>query len=233
MSSTLVAGAATHQGGRRNNQDAVVVGDGLFGLADGVGGLSSGEVASRLALDALNADFATDRSSAGLLHACQQANRAVLRRADREAVTMGTTLVAVAMTTDAGVVAAHVGDSRLYRLRNGNLELLTRDHTVIAELLRAGAVSEDAADEHPHRNVLTRAIGVGPEVEVDRIELSCLPGDRLLICSDGLFKTLSTEEIEEILGSEPNPQDAAEQLVEAAVEQHSDDNVSAVVVNAE
>ncbi|MDA3648544.1 protein phosphatase 2C domain-containing protein [Saccharopolyspora indica] len=233
MTSTLVAGAATHQGGRRNNQDAVVVGDGLFGLADGVGGLSSGEVASRLALDALNADFATDRSADGLLHACQQANRAVLRRADREAVTMGTTLVAVALTTDAGVVAAHVGDSRLYRLRNGHLELLTRDHTVIAELLRAGAVSEDAADEHPHRNVLTRAIGVGPEVEVDRIELSCRPEDRLLICSDGLFKTLSTEEIEEILGSEPNPQDAAEQLVAAAVEQLSDDNVSAVVVNVE
>lgn len=233
MTSTLVAGAATHQGGRKNNQDAVVVGDGLFGLADGVGGLSSGEVASRLALDALNADYVTDRSVAGLLHACQQANLAVLRRADREAVTMGTTLVAVAVTADAGVVAAHVGDSRLYRLRDGHLDLLTRDHTVIAELLRAGAVSEEAADEHPHRNVLTRAIGVGADVDVDCVELSCQPGDRLLLCSDGLFKTLSTEEIEEILGSEPKPEDAAEQLVAAAVEQHSDDNVSAVVVNVE
>ncbi|MER6993503.1 protein phosphatase 2C domain-containing protein [Saccharopolyspora hirsuta] len=233
MTSTLVAGAATHQGGREINQDAVVVGDGLFGLADGVGGLSSGEVASKLALDALKADFATDRSADGLVHACQQANRAVLRRADREEVTMGTTLVAVAVTSDAGVVAAHVGDSRLYRLRNGRLDGLTRDHTVIAELLRAGAVSEAAADEHPHRNVLTRAIGVGPEVDVDRIELSCQPGDRLLLCSDGLFKTLATEEIEEVLGSEPNPQEAADQLVAAAVEQHADDNVSAVVVNVE
>ncbi|GAA4611894.1 protein phosphatase 2C domain-containing protein [Saccharopolyspora hordei] len=233
MTSTLVAGAATHPGGRETNQDAVVVGDGVFGLADGVGGLSSGEVASRLALDALTADFATDRTAEGLVHACRQANLAVLRRADRESVTMGTTLVAVAETTDAGVVAAHVGDSRLYRLRDGNLDALTRDHTVIAELVRAGAVSEDVAEEHPHRNVLTRAVGVRPDLEVDTFELACRPGDRLLLCSDGLFKTLTTEEIEEVLASEPNPQDAADQLVAAAVEQQADDNVSAVVVNVE
>lgn len=170
-----------------------------------MGGLSSGEVASRLALDALTADFATDRTAEGLVHACRQANLAVLRRADRESVTMGTTLVAVAETTDAGVVAAHVGDSRLYRLRDGNLDALTRDHTVIAELVRAGAVSEDVAEEHPHRNVLTRAVGVRPDLEVDTFELACRPGDRLLLCSDGLFKTLTTEEIEEVLASEPKP----------------------------
>ena len=233
MASTLLSGSATHVGGRKNNQDSVLVSEGLFAVADGIGGFVNGDVASRLALDTLESAFAADRTVAGLLDAARKANEAVWLRSHADGTSMGTTLVAVAMTSDAGTVAVNVGDSRLYRLRDGALEQLTRDHTVLAELLRSREVSDDDARNHPHRHVLTRAVGVGPEVEIDHDELSAEPGDRLLLCTDGLFNATSAEDIERLLGADGDPQDLCDGLVKAALEADADDNVTALVLDVQ
>jgi PPM family protein phosphatase len=149
MNHTFVTASATHIGGRDTNEDAVVVSDGLFAVADGIGGLQDGDVASRLALETLDVAFAADRTVSGLLDACQEANRAVWGQANGQDNIMGTTLVALAMTSDAAGIVLHAGDSRLYRLRNGRLEQLTHDHTIIADLLRNGELSEEDARTHP------------------------------------------------------------------------------------
>ena len=140
-----------------------MVSEGLFAVADGIGGLQDGEVASRLALDTLDATFAADQTVSGLLDACQEANRAVWGQANGRDNIMGTTLVALAMTSDAAGMVLHAGDSRMYRIRHGHLEQLTHDHTIIADMIRSGDLSEEDARTHPHRFVLTRAIGVFPE----------------------------------------------------------------------
>ena len=228
---TFVTGTATHIGGRETNEDAVLVSEGLFAVADGIGGLQDGEVASRLALDTLDAAFADDRTVSGLLDACQEANRAVWGQADGRDNIMGTTLAAFAMTSDAAEIVLHAGDSRLYRLRHGRLEQLTHDHTVIADLIRAGELSEADAWTHPHRFVLTRAIGVFPHVDVDHAGVSCEPGDRLLLCSDGLFKALAPDELKSALASEDEPQRSADQLVTEAVERATEDNVTAMIID--
>lgn len=233
VTSSFVAGTTTHPGGSEINQDAVLVAEGLFAVADGIGGLAYGEVASRLVLDTLDASFAKDRSIAGLLHAYQEANHAVWRHANRDEATMGTTVVALAITTDAAAVALHAGDSRLYRLRNGRLDQLTQDHTVIADLMRAGEISQAQAQIHPHRYVLTRAIGVGPDADVDYAGVSCKAGDRLLLCTDGLFKALSADDIKAVLASQVEPQESADQLVTSAVERGAEGNVTAMVINVE
>jgi protein phosphatase len=188
-------------------------------------------MASRLALDTLDVAFAADRTMSGLLDACQEANRAVWEQADGKDNVMGTTLAALAMTSDAAAIVLHAGDSRLYRHRHGRLEQLTHDHTIIADLLRAGELSEEDARTHPHRFVLTRAIGVFPNVDVDHAGVSCEPGDRLLLCSDGLFKTLAPDELKALLASEVEPQRSADQLVAIAVEREAEDNVTAMIID--
>jgi len=228
---TFATGSATHIGGRETNQDAMLVGNGLFAVADGLGGLQDGEVASRLALDTLETVFGEDRSVSGLLDACREANRAVWQRAKLQETTMGTTLAVLAMTSDAATIVLHVGDSRLYRLRHGRLEQLTRDHTVISELIRAGELSDEAAEAHPHRYVLTRAIGVVPDVDIDHAGVSCEPRDRLMLCSDGLYKALSPSELKVALASEPEPQRAADQLVTHALERDPEDNITAMIID--
>ena len=233
MATHVFPGTSTHIGGRETNQDAVLVSDGLFAVADGIGGLHNGEVASRLALDTLDAAFKVDRSVSGLLNACGEANRAVGQHqtADGEEATMGTTLVALAMTSDVKAVVLHTGDSRLYRLRRGRLEQLTHDHTVTAELVRTGELSEEDAQSHPYRHVLTRAIGVSPDVDIDYAGVSCEPGDRLILCTDGLFKVLSADEMKGVLASEAEPQQAADALVHGAAERGAEDNVTAMVLD--
>lgn len=228
---TYATGAATHIGGRDTNQDALLVSDGLFALADGLGGLENGEVASRLALDTLDAAFAADRTVSGLLGGCREANQAVWRQANGQDATMGTTLVALAVTSDAAAVVLNVGDSRLYRFRNGRLEQLTHDHTVIADLIRTGELSEEEARTHPYRYVLTRAIGVVPDVDIDHAGVSCGPEDRLLLCSDGLFKALSPDELKSGLALRAEPQPLADELVALAVEHEAEDNVTAMIID--
>ena len=231
MTGALTAATASHRGGREINQDAVLLGDGLFAVADGLGGHAQGEIASRLALDTLAAAFAADRSISGLLLACREANQVVWQRANRDEVTMGTTLVTVAVTTDTDAVAVHAGDSRLYRLRGGRLDRLTLDHTVTAESVRAGEIDEAQARVHPHRNVLTRAVGAGPDIDLDYAGVTRRSGDRLLLCTDGLFDALSADELKDVLTAGLPPQECADQLVARAVEHDAEDNVTAVVID--
>ncbi|SFS43368.1 protein phosphatase [Saccharopolyspora flava] len=205
--------------------------EGLFAVADGIGGYVHGDVASRLALDTLEQAFAEDRTTSGLLAAAHRANEVVWQRASRDGTKMGTTVVALAMTEDAGAVLLNVGDSRLYRLREGELEQLTDDHTVPAELLRAHRVTDDEARNHQYRHVLTRAIGVGPEVELDHAETSVEPGDRILLCTDGLYNAHTTEELAALLGADAEPQQICDSLVESALDHDADDNVTAVVLD--
>jgi serine/threonine protein phosphatase PrpC len=234
MTSILIAGTATHIGGREVNEDVALTGDRLFAIADGIGGLGAGQVAARLAVDALDEAVAADRSVAGLLDAGRKANRSVWRHATagregREPST-GTTLTALAVTSDAGTVVLHVGDSRLYRLRDGRLAQLTQDHTVVAELVGAGELEEKDVAAHPHRHVLTRAVGAGPEVDLDYAGVSCAPGDRLLLCTDGASRVLSSDDLKAVLIAEPEPHGSAAEIVRRAVACGTDDNVTAVVI---
>jgi serine/threonine protein phosphatase PrpC len=231
VSHAYVTGTATHIGGRDTNQDAVLVSDDLLAVADGLGGLQRGDVASRLALDTFDAAFAADRSISGLLTAGREANRAVWQQANGQDATMGTTLAALALTSDGAAVVLHVGDSRLYRFRAGRLEQLTHDHTVIADLIRGGELSEEDAHTHPYRHVLTRAIGVAPEVDIDYAGVTCEPGDRLLLCTDGLFNALSPDQLNIVLASDAEPQKSADQLVTSAVECDAEDNVTVLIID--
>jgi PPM family protein phosphatase len=209
MSCTLVAGTATHIGGRATNEDAMVVSDHLFAVADGLGGLEMGDVASRLALDILDGALRDHPTFASVLTAGQEANDAVWRRASGRDGAIGTTVTALAITDDAGPVVLHVGDSRLYRLRGGRLEQLTEDHTVTADLVRTGAISEEQASSHPHRHVLTRALGVAPAVELDETPTALVAGDRLLLCTDGLYQALGPSVLERALEQHDGLQSAA------------------------
>ncbi|MEV6773258.1 protein phosphatase 2C domain-containing protein [Nocardia sp. NPDC051030] len=232
MRTNFLAGVATQKGGRDTNQDAVLVGDGLFAVADGLG--RRGDVASRLALDTLGVAFAADRSISGLLNACREANQAVWQQASAEGedAPMGTTLAAVAITSDVGVVVVHVGDSRLYRFQQGRLDQLTLDHTFVGDLIRSGKLSEEDAQTHPHRQILTRALGVGPVADIDFAGVSCEPGDRLVLCTDGLFRALPADDLEAGLATENGPQQSADQLVATAVARGAEDNVTAMILAA-
>ncbi len=233
MDHRMEAGVASRTGGRDRNEDAVLIGDRLFAVADGVGGLARGDVASELALNVLEVSFAEDGSIAGLLEACRSANQAVWTEGGASDIesTMGTTLVALAVTSDVGAVVVNAGDSSLYHLRRGQLSQLTRDHTVVAELLRRGELTPAEAETHPYRYVLTRALGVGPEVEIDYAGAYVERGDRFLLCSDGLTKALSQDDFKALLASGAGPQESADHLVATATKRGEEDNVTALVVH--
>jgi len=229
---TMTSGHATDQGPvRALNQDAVRIGPSLYAVADGFG--NGGELAAGVALEALDATFSTDQSADGLLEGCREANRAVWRRAstDRSLRGMGTTLTAVGVSCDRQVVAVSVGDSRLYRLRAGELDQLTEDDSVVAELVRQGELTEDQARSHPRRAVLTKALGMGPAVEPVLVGMPCVSGDRLVLCTDGLFNECSEAELASVLDSQPDPQGAASELVRLAVHNGGSDNASVVVID--
>lgn len=228
----VLAGIATHQGNSMANQDAILAAEDLFAVADGIGGLQDGEIASRLAVETLDAAFATDHSASGLLAACREANGAVWRQGTSQGTdpTMGTTLATVAITTDAGMMVVHAGDSRVYRFRDGRLDRLTNDHTVTADLIRAGKLTDQDASAHPHRYVLTRALGVGPAVEFDHAGASCQAGDLFLLCTDGLTKTLTDDGITTVLATTTEAQESAGRLVAAAVDNGAEDDVAVLVV---
>ena len=234
----LRAGAATDVGlVRSNNQDQFLVAERLFAVADGMGGHAAGEVASLTALEALRAAFDGDRTADGLADAVRNANRAVWDRAheQRDLRGMGTTLTAVALVVDDRedevLAIVNVGDSRAYLLRDGELDQLTDDHSVPAELHRAGRLSPSEAAAHPQRNVLTRALGVDPDVEVDCFRVTPYRGDRLALASDGLFNEVDDRDIARVLRTEPDPEKAAEELVRLARDGGGNDNITVVVVD--
>lgn len=236
---------------RRNNEDAFVADDalGLYAVADGVGGQQAGEVASRMAIDILvnaisglragrdatppsGVSRAEPREITALRHAVWLANRKINEAAGRDARFrgMGTTVTAMAVREGTAFLA-HVGDSRAYRLRGGALEQLTADHSLVAEQVRAGKLTPAEARRSANRNVITRAVGIAPEVAVDTAAAPVRPGDRFLLCTDGLTDMLSDAEIAAILGR-AGPDAAAQALVRVANERGGRDNITAVVVEA-
>ncbi|GIU97712.1 MAG: hypothetical protein KatS3mg013_1515 [Actinomycetota bacterium] len=227
----VAVGVATDVGlVRSGNEDAFLVEPPLFAVADGMGGHRGGEVASRLALETL--DALQRRGVGTLADRVREANRVVFERSvrDRRVAGMGTTLTAAEIEGGTARLV-HVGDSRAYLLRAGAMRRLTRDHTLVDQMVRAGEITEAEAEVHPHRNVLTRAVGTEPDVAVDETELGLLDGDRLLLCSDGLTGMVPEVQIRAILEATPDPQEAADRLVHAANRAGGLDNTTVVVID--
>ena len=215
------ASALTDTGRRRpQNEDTFVCDPPLFAVADGVGGAQAGEIASRLAASTLEERLPAALGEGTLAELLREANGRIYRHAlaDPAAAGMGTVVTALLVDEAAGAVAiGHVGDSRAYRLRDGVLEQLTPDHSLVGELFRAGRLSTEEAEQHPHRSVITRAVGTEPTVEVETLTVAAAPGDLYLICSDGLTDIVRDGQIAElIVAADSDPDAAAEALVAAA-----------------
>ena len=245
----IAVGAATDTGGRSGNEDAVLVADIapaqdgpglleagiLMAVADGMGGHQRGEVASKLAVDTIQATFAKDPrgDTATLLkHAFREANRAIFQngREVGDGAMMGTTLV-VAATRGKYVTIANVGDSRAYLVRANRLNQITQDHSLVAEQVSEGTLTQREARESPHRNILTHALGQREKLDPKMpniFELTLLPEDRLLLCSDGFYDVVADDDLVTVL-LDNEPEAAARQLVELANQRGTTDNVSAVV----
>jgi protein phosphatase len=221
---------------RRRNEDAYVVEPPLFAVADGMGGAQAGEVASRLAVVAFREfheadEFApTERVTAII----KEANRRIYERAREDAAAsgMGTTITAAVLADDS-IAIGHVGDSRAYRLREGGLEQLTEDHSLVADLVRSGRLKPEEADTHPQRSVITRALGTDPDVDVDAFDVALEPGDVFLLCSDGLTTMVEDDEIVRIVTGSKDLDDAAKLLVKAANRRGGEDNVTVVLFRVE
>ncbi len=228
---SLQAAARTDVGRvRDNNEDAVLCMDHLVAVADGMGGHPGGEVASNLAVSLLEAAFSGD-SLKELESAVRAANRAVAERAaaSRDLEGMGTTLCAIGVIEDGRLAVVNVGDSRAYLMRDGSLRQLTDDHSITGELIRRGELTEQEAASHPHRSVLTRALGCGPEVDVDGSLHSAAQGDRLLLCTDGLFNEVAENDIPSLMGGAQEVRPVADALVEQALSNGGRDNIAVVV----
>ena len=224
-------GAATDIGHSRDKQeDSMLTNPPLFVVADGMGGHRRGDIASQMAVSMLSEDVVEDHEA--LTAAIQRANRAIYdaAEADHSLDGMGTTLVALFAKDDSAQIA-HVGDSRAYLLRDGEISRLTEDHSYVTSLVREGRLSEDEAEHHPQRSILERALGQESEVEIDIRVIDTEPGDRILLCTDGLTSHLTDLEIEDILSSVKNPQDASKRLVREALDAGGNDNVTVIVVD--
>jgi len=222
----------THTGRqRRENEDSAYARAPVFAVADGMGGAQAGEVASRLAIEAFE-DGLPDAGSAEerLAERVREANRQIYDRSRAETgrAGMGTTLTA-AYLADAEVAIAHVGDSRAYLFRGGELTRLTQDHSLVDELVRRGKLTEEQAAEHPQRSIITRALGPEPEVEVDTWSYPVRAGDVLMLCSDGLTSMISEERIAAILGAAKSLDAAGDRLIADANEAGGRDNITVVL----
>ena len=229
----LATGSATDTGlVRGNNEDSFLVDDerSLFAVADGMGGHRGGEVASRTAIEALRAAIAAGRP---VNDAIVRANEAVIARAtgDPELTGMGTTMTAVVVAGGRQLLIGHVGDSRAYLLHDGEMRRITDDHSLVEELVREGRLTPEQAESHPRRAIVTRALGVDAEVEVDLYTVDVTAGDRLLLCSDGLTTMVRDRDVERLVRGETDPQRAAEVLVDAANRAGGEDNTSVVVID--
>jgi PPM family protein phosphatase len=216
---------------RRHNEDAYVVDPPLFAIADGMGGAQAGEIASQLAAAALEEGREGDHDGeTRVVSLIQEANRRVHQRSleDPHASGMGTTMT-VALVGDGIVWIGHVGDSRAYLLRDGRLQQLTDDHSLVAELVRSGKVRADEAQMHPQRSVITRAVGTDPDVDVDTFPIEPRPGDVFLICSDGLTDMVDDATIRDTIERNRGDLDAAARaLVGLANRSGGEDNITVV-----
>ena len=230
----LTWGAATAVGQREDNQDRYLAAPPVFAVADGMGGHVGGAAAAEAVVEALRSLTASETTTV-------EAIRLALQRADGEIRAFEGPDKAGAGTTVAGVALVdegdgpqwavfHVGDSRVYRCHEGQLELVTRDHSVVQELLDAGYISDESAAMHPQRHIITRALGVGPRPEADFVLLPMVPGDRFLACSDGLTGALNDTSIADHFTSDDDATSLPTALTRAAVRAQAQDNVTVVTV---
>lgn len=225
---------------RTTNQDVLLLEPklGLYAVLDGMGGHNAGEVASQLARDVIRHVVRHHRTALParelLEAAIGAASTAVFsngqRYSDRHG--MGTTVVACLVVDAQHATIAHVGDSRAYLWRNGQLQPMTRDHTIVQELVERGQLSVVAAERHPYRNILTRNLGANAETQIDYVELELQPGDRLLLCSDGLYGYTAAEAIQNLLRSGNTPEHVVHKLIDLALHGGGGDNISAIVIEA-
>jgi protein phosphatase len=215
---------------RRRNEDAYVCEPPLFAIADGMGGAQAGEVASRLAAAALKEGAGSGGGERRIVDLIQEANRRVYDRSntDPNASGMGTTMT-VALVEDGRVAFGHVGDSRAYLIRDGAMEQITEDHSLVNELLKSGKLSAEEAETHPQRSVITRAVGTDPDVDVDTFTIPAETGDLFLLCSDGLTDMVDEETILDLVERNRTDMDAAlRALVKAANRGGGEDNITVV-----
>jgi serine/threonine protein phosphatase PrpC len=215
---------------RRRNEDAYVCEPPLFAIADGMGGAQAGEVASRLAAAALKESRADAGGEDRIQDLIQEANRRVYARSSTDPNTsgMGTTIT-VALVENGNVAFGHVGDSRAYLIRDGRMEQVTEDHSLVNELMKSGKLSREEAETHPQRSVITRALGTDPDVDVDTFTIEAKAGDVFLLCSDGLTDMVGEREIQELVEGNRYDIDAAlKALVKAANRSGGEDNITVV-----
>lgn len=225
-------GAATHQGYvRETNQDALLAGPTVFAVADGMGGHAGGERASALAIAGLSRLSRPVGGVDEVSGALEEANEAILAagRHDAEVSGMGTTVAGV-VVRERDVVAFNVGDSRVYRVRGAACEQLSVDHSLVAELVRAGELSVADARRDRRRNVVTRALGIDGAVDMDHRVIDVVEGDRFLVCSDGLSNELDDGELGTLASTAGSLDELARRLVDQALDAGGRDNVTAVLV---
>ena len=225
---------------RAGNEDSYFCGRTVFAVADGLGGHQGGEVASAAAVEPLAALDGREFAGAGeaaeaLAAAIREGNAAILERAagDPGLWGMGTTVTAAALAGERHLQLAHVGDSRAYLLRDGSLEQLTTDHTVVGELVRRGRLTPEQAAIHPERSILTRAVGLDPRVPVDTPDpVELRDGDQVLLCSDGLTEAVDDDRIAELLSAGADGEAACRSLIDAANAAGGPDNITVVLLRA-
>jgi serine/threonine protein phosphatase PrpC len=219
---------------RQGNEDNLFVRAPLFVVADGMGGAQAGEVASQMAVDSFDSDMPQGDPSAGLVTVIQSANRAIhdRSRTDSKTTGMGTTVTA-AYVGEANVTIAHVGDSRAYMLRGGDLIRLTRDHSLVGELVLRGKLTEEQAEMHPQRSVITRALGSEPDVDVDVHVYQAHAGDVFMLNSDGLTSMVPDDRVKQILAGAASLDQAGRELINAANDAGGKDNITVILFRLE
>ncbi len=220
---------------RKTNEDGYLINKPVYAVADGMGGHSAGEVASAIALETIKKSLkklpAEEEIPQLLAESIQEANAAVFHRSTTEAEQrgMGTTLTVAVFLKDKFYIG-HIGDSRAYLLRDDKLVQLTEDHSLVAQMVKEGAISPQQAEIHPQRSVLTRALGTEPSVQIDISASEIEPRDRILLCTDGLTAMLSDPEIKELLSEPAGPQSICKDLVDSANDRGGSDNTTVIVL---
>lgn len=226
--------ALTDVGKKRSlNEDSFIADGSIFAVADGMGGHRAGEIASSIALDVLKSNLAKqskDPLDQKLVNAIKLANKEIYTKAirDLDRRGMGTTLTAAVLHDDK-LYVGHVGDSRLYLLRDGKLTQLTGDHSLVAQMVESGHLKPEEAEVHPQRSIITRAVGSEADVEVDVVITDILPDDRFLLCTDGLTSMLTDNEIAETLRDRDDLDAACRELVDWANDRGGNDNITAII----
>lgn len=221
---------------RQANEDSYLARSPLFVVADGMGGAQAGEVASLTAIQAFQGGLPNGDPESSIEATIKSANRNIhdQAHADPSLSGMGTTITVAMVDSDSEqVVIGHVGDSRAYRLRDGIIQRLTKDHSLVEEMRRRGQITEEQAEDHPQRSIITRALGPEPEVQVDLATVPAEPGDIFLLCSDGLTTMIGDERIRELLMCATTLDAAARTLVDEANRAGGRDNITVIVFQVE